>query len=75
MGLLRAAHSFPVPKATTGALFSSDGPALFYKMRGFDVTLGRSVYWGTAAEDATGAEYTGPGPLTEIVVSHLIRTL
>ena len=43
-----------------------------YRMRGFDTTLTRPVYWTTSTIDSTGTEYTGPGPLTGIVVSKVI---
>lgn len=45
-----------------------------YRMRAYDETLGRVVYWTTIYIDKTGAEYTGPGPLTDIIVSHVIGT-
>ena len=42
-------------------------PAKFYRLRAFDVGLGRKVYWASTSLDAS--QYTeGPGPLTGLVV-------
>lgn len=39
-----------------------------FLMRAFDTTLGQPVYWiVNDVVDETGAQYTGPGPLTDIV--------
>jgi len=43
-----------------------------YRMRGFDTTLGRQVYWLSPVIDTPGSDYTGPGPLTGIVVSDVV---
>lgn len=43
-----------------------------YRMRGFDTTLARTVYWTSDIVDASGTDYTGPGPLTTIVVQMII---
>lgn len=42
-----------------------------YRMRARDTTLGRTVYWTSSVIDGAGDDYTGPGPLTDIVVSEL----
>jgi hypothetical protein len=39
-----------------------------YLMRGFDTTLGQTVYWSASQPDPTGTHYTGPGPVTSIVL-------
>jgi hypothetical protein len=43
-----------------------------YRMRGYDSTETRTVYWDATTIDAAGAEYTGPGPLANVVVSIVI---
>lgn len=62
---------FAVPMTTEGVAL---GPVsgISYRMRANDTTLVRVVYWTTGFVDATGAAYTGPGPLTDIVVSNII---
>ena len=40
----------------------------FYRMRGFDQTLARDVYWESDEIDTDFSDYTGPGPVVEIVV-------
>lgn len=44
-------------------------------MRGYDGTLLAQVYWMANTIDSTGAEYTGPGPLTNIVVIKLMNQI
>jgi hypothetical protein len=53
---------------TTKGLVSS-GSAVTYRMRGFDSTLGRIVYWTTTFADSSASDYSGPGPVIDIVVS------
>jgi hypothetical protein len=43
-----------------------------YRMRGYDSTLARTVYWNATSVDSLGASYGGPGPLTDIVVFMLL---
>lgn len=43
-----------------------------YRMRAFDTTLSRYVYWNADEVDSAGAQYAGPGPLTDVVVSEVI---
>jgi len=50
------------------------GTNLRYRMRAVDTGLARVVYWTASFIDALGTEYTGPGPLTGIVVSKVIGT-
>jgi len=51
---------------------TTSAPAFIYRMRGFDGGLNRTVYWTTEAVDPLADEYTGPGPVTDIVVSNVI---
>lgn len=44
-------------------------------MRGYDGTLLAQAYWMANTIDSTGAEYAGPGPLTDIVVVKLMQQL
>lgn len=44
------------------------GGGATFRMRGFDTTLTTQVFWASDTEDPTGANYTGPGPLTDVVV-------
>lgn len=46
------------------------GPS--YRMRGYDGTLARQVYWTATVIDPTGSQYSGPGPLSDVVVSKII---
>ena len=57
---------------TKGLVVGGDG--VRYRMRGYDNSLTRIVYWTTAFVDSVGTEYTGPGPLIDIVVSNVIGT-
>jgi hypothetical protein len=41
---------------------------LVYTMRGYDQTALKLVFWNTAEIDPTAAKYTGPGPVTGIIV-------
>lgn len=43
-----------------------------YRMRGKDGTLGRLVFWNASSIDSGGDDYTGPGPLSDIVVQTII---
>lgn len=57
---------------TTKGIVGGGGLGATYRMRARDTTLNRFVYWNYPAPDSTGAGYTGPGPLTDIVVSIII---
>jgi hypothetical protein len=39
---------------------------VFYRLRAYDTTLATTVYWNSTALDTS--EYTGPGPLTNLVL-------
>lgn len=59
---------------TDGLLGGGGGSSVTYRMRGYDGTLARLVFWTAESIDDTGAEYTGPGPLTDIVVQMIVGT-
>ncbi|MHC4067434.1 MAG: hypothetical protein ACYSUI_23430 [Planctomycetota bacterium] len=44
-----------------------------FRMRAFDTTLARIVYWDSQAPDPGGDRYTGPGPLTGVTLSLKVR--
>jgi hypothetical protein len=47
-------------------------PSLTYRMRAYDTTLARLVFWNSPMIDGAGLDYAGPGPLLDVVVSILI---
>jgi hypothetical protein len=54
------------------AFISVSGLAVIYRMRAFDTTLATFVYWDALEIDVGGLRYTGPGPLTNVVVSNIL---
>jgi hypothetical protein len=44
---------------------------LVYRMRAADAGLGRLVYWSAPRVDLAGDFYTGPGALSEVIVSNI----
>jgi hypothetical protein len=49
--------------------------SLTYRMRAFDVTLARTVFWPSLVIDTSGTDYIGvfgPGPLIRVVVQDII---
>ena len=48
------------------------GAPVIFRMRGIDGTLGYPVYWNSDVVDTPGADYAGPGPLTDVVLSEKI---
>jgi hypothetical protein len=57
----------------TDGLFGGTGGGVTYRMRARDASLGRYVFWDSEDSiDTLGAQYTGPGPLTDIVVQAVI---
>jgi hypothetical protein len=50
----------------------SVGQGYVYRMRARDTTLATIVYWNSYEIDAGGLDYTGPGPLTAVVVSNIL---
>lgn len=53
-----------------GSILGTSG-GITYRMRGFDTSLNRYVYWDSTTVDSAGADYGGPGPLTDIVVQDI----
>jgi hypothetical protein len=53
-------------------LSSGSSLGITYRMRGTDDSLGEPVYWTSSLVDELGDDYTGPGPLSDIVVSGVI---
>lgn len=53
-----------VPEAGAG------GPT--YRMRGYDTTEARYVYWSSSNIDSGAADYAGPGPVLDIVVQAVL---
>ena len=53
-------------------VYTTDGitsPGVTYRMRGFDTNgaVNDYVFWDSGIEDPTGPNYSGPGPLIDIV--------
>ena len=47
-------------------------PVWDYRMRGYDQTLAETVYWTSNYIDSGAADYTGPGPVVDIIISHVV---
>jgi hypothetical protein len=67
---------FPTGLPNTRYVYSwnvvSPSQSQTYRMRAFDATLTRIVFWPSSVIDTPGANYTGPGPLTDVVVQDII---
>jgi len=50
------------------------GLLLQFQMRGRDTTLSSTVYWLATVEDTAADQYTGPGPVTGVVLSKKLGT-
>lgn len=48
------------------------GGGITYRMRGYDTTEGRYVFWGSSTIDSGATKYTGPGPVLDIVVQAVL---
>jgi len=48
----------------------ASGPV--FRMRAFDSSLDRTVYWYSLVIDSDGTDYPGAGPLTDIVISVVV---
>ena len=48
------------------------GSSLVYRMRAFDGTLARHVFWSSSSVDSGGVDYGGPGPLSDVVVQTVL---
>ncbi len=46
-----------------------------HRMRAYDSTLGREVYWDSGIVDTAGNDYGGPGPLQGVVCSKIFHGL
>ena len=57
-------------KGVAGGGGASSG--VIYRMRAYDTSLTSYVYWNYPEVDSTGAGYSGPGPLIDIVISIII---
>jgi hypothetical protein len=44
-----------------------------HRMRAYDTTLGREVYWDSGFVDTNGDDYEGPGPLEGVVCSKIFE--
>jgi hypothetical protein len=77
------AITLPLPGLPTGLgnwarngiespLPGGSGLGIVYRMRAYDNTLAVPVYWNATVIDAIGTQYSGPGPLVDIVVSNII---
>lgn len=51
---------------------AASGTAVTFIMRGYDGTLLSQVFWNATTLDSTGASYTGPGPLSAIVLFNVV---
>jgi hypothetical protein len=78
-----AAHNFTTPQ--TYIVTAADNttknytitvavapPTTLYRMRAKDTSFPRIVYWNATSIDGTGAHYTGPGPLVDIVLVNVL---
>lgn len=61
----KAFSSVPIPLS---------GGAPICRMRGYDTTLARLVFWWSETIDPDGNSYSGPGPLTDVVLFNLLGT-
>jgi hypothetical protein len=48
------------------------GTTITYRMRGFDVGLGRYAFWSSSEVDSDASDYTGPGAVVDIVVQAIL---
>lgn len=68
-----SASLYPIHIGQLRGDFGTMGQSGFvYRMRAFDTTLSAFVYWNAFDVDPTGSAYTGPGPLTGVVVSNIL---
>jgi flagellar hook protein FlgE len=58
--------------STKGLSSNSSGIAEF-RMRGYDTTLASTVFWFAGSPDPTGVGYSGPGPLSDVVVFNIVN--
>lgn len=60
-------NSLIEPALTVNKVEKITGGGAAVKMRGFDTTLGQTVFWYAFNVDPNGLQYTGAGPLTDVV--------
>lgn len=54
----------------------SPSPVGVYRMRAYDSTLARVVFWKSTIIDTLGGDYIGPGPLVGVVIQNVLgRTI
>ena len=58
-------NNIPIP-------ISGGGEAVSYIMRGYDQTLLTLVFWTSLELDGSAADYTGPGPVVDVVL-HFVK--
>lgn len=44
-----------------------------YRMKGFDTTLVKWVYWTSNSIDMNALRYLGPGPVTRVMVAKILQ--
>jgi hypothetical protein len=71
-GMLSIVKAPAVPFVYTWDVLSQTTSIAIYRMRAFDSTLARMVYWKSFIVDTAGADYTGPGPIINVVVQNVI---
>lgn len=57
---------------SSGSAVVEEGTGVIHRMRARDSTLGALVFWSSPTVDMAGDRYTGPGPLTDVVVQKVI---
>ena len=62
----------PVGHLVSSAGGGDGGAALVFRMRGTDTTLSRVVYWSATEIDPAAAQYGGPGPVINVVLTKKI---
>jgi hypothetical protein len=65
---------FTTPFAAEAVRIVEGESGIAYRMRAYDATLGREVFWNSVGIDDQGSAYGGPGPLSDIVVHMLLGT-
>jgi hypothetical protein len=70
LGILETEFNLHVAPGEVIATDSGAGlSGVKFRMRAFDSTLGRIVYWNAPDTDPNGTSYSGPGPISDVVVS------
>jgi hypothetical protein len=69
-GFLRKGSGDGSAIVTGAPIGAGGGPT--YRMRGYDTTEARYVYWSSSTIDSGAANYGGPGPVLDIVVQAVL---